>query len=237
MPLYNIKMQEGACQKKHDSKCSTFRGCMVTCWRGVIEDTPPYIERSYTETWGPRGRFGIVPLANNRVYWYALKNCEENDIKKINWTTIDLLFNFFYYHEPIQQILEKSTNIELIRNDIYDIDPLPKYQFDNVLLTGDCAHAATPNMGQGASQAIEDAIYLANCVERTRTLNEAFEQFESKRISHTKRLVEDSWRLGKVAQMETPFLCTLRNKMIQITPSALHYSRIKNLFEVDGFGY
>lgn len=30
---------------------------------------------------------------------------------------------------------------------------------------GDAAHATTPNMGQGASQAMEDAIVLVNCLE------------------------------------------------------------------------
>ncbi len=34
--------------------------------------------------------------------------------------------------------------------------------------TADAAHATTPNMGQGAGQAMEDAIVLVNCFKRIR---------------------------------------------------------------------
>jgi 2-polyprenyl-6-methoxyphenol hydroxylase-like FAD-dependent oxidoreductase len=40
-------------------------------------------------------------------------------------------------------------------------DPLPAYHRGPVALLGDAAHAMTPNLGQGACQAIEDAVVLA----------------------------------------------------------------------------
>ncbi|RSD27538.1 FAD-dependent monooxygenase [Mesobacillus subterraneus] len=42
------------------------------CWRGIVE--APSIEPiMYSETWGPRGRFGIAPMPGNRLYWYVFK--------------------------------------------------------------------------------------------------------------------------------------------------------------------
>lgn len=38
-----------------------------SCWRGILED-PPMKVQAYTETWGPRGRFGIAPLTDNRYF-------------------------------------------------------------------------------------------------------------------------------------------------------------------------
>lgn len=51
---------------------STPRYAGYTCWRGVICDPGIEInELAATETWGPSGRFGIVPLAGGRIYWFA----------------------------------------------------------------------------------------------------------------------------------------------------------------------
>ena len=40
-------------------------------------------------------------------------------------------------------------------------DPLPACHAGRVALLGDAAHAMTPHLGQGACQAIEDAVVLA----------------------------------------------------------------------------
>ena len=55
--------------------------------------------------------------------------------------------------------------------DIIDIKPIGQYAFNNIVLIGDAAHATTPNMGQGACQAIEDAVVLADELEKTATKN------------------------------------------------------------------
>src|SRR5262249_53478944 len=46
-------------------------------------------------------------------------------------------------------------------NDIYDLDPLPRWGEGSAVLLGDAAHPMTPNLGQGACQAIADAVVLA----------------------------------------------------------------------------
>jgi 2-polyprenyl-6-methoxyphenol hydroxylase-like FAD-dependent oxidoreductase len=51
----------------------------------------------------------------------------------------------------------------VLHDDVYWIaDPLPAYQRGRVALLGDAAHAMTPHLGQGACQAIEDAVVLAS---------------------------------------------------------------------------
>lgn len=121
-----------------------------TCWRGVVESCPQYIERKYTETWGPKGRIGIIPLTNNRIYWYAFKNCQANDKELKQWKMADILFNFSDYHPPIQQIIDRTKEDRIFQKDIYDLDPIFQFTCDRILLLGDAAHATTPNMGQGA---------------------------------------------------------------------------------------
>ncbi|MEL6845129.1 MAG: FAD-dependent monooxygenase, partial [Bacteroidota bacterium] len=140
---------------------SRLRYAGYTCWRGVVEDVPV---EEFSETWGENGRFGVVPLTRDRVYFFATKNAPQNDSQMANWTAADLAANFEGYHEPIGRVLEAAEGFPLLWNDIIDLEPLKQYAYDRVLLTGDAAHATTPNMGQGACMAIVDAAALANCL-------------------------------------------------------------------------
>lgn len=47
---------------------------------------------------------------------------------------------------------------------LYDRDPLPRWTSGRLTLLGDAAHAMLPHMGQGANQAIEDAMALATLI-------------------------------------------------------------------------
>lgn len=44
----------------------------------------------------------------------------------------------------------------------------------------------TPNMGQGAGQAMEDAIVLANCIA-SYDLEKALQRYNKLRVKHTKK--------------------------------------------------
>src|SRR5690606_23502272 len=53
-----------------------------TCWRAVIQADPEQIDYDpnvFIETWGRRGRFGIVPLADQHIYWFACMNAAARD--------------------------------------------------------------------------------------------------------------------------------------------------------------
>ncbi|MBK6526865.1 MAG: FAD-dependent monooxygenase [Crocinitomicaceae bacterium] len=77
------------------------------------------------------------------------------------WKQKELLQNFQDYHEDIKDVLKNTPDNHIIWNDIIDLKPISTYAFGSVLLIGDAAHATTPNMGQGACQAIEDAFSCA----------------------------------------------------------------------------
>lgn len=204
-----------------------------TCWRGIFHNCPDYIKRRFSETWGPKGRFGIMPLLGNRLYWYALKNCPPHDPELSSWTTKELLYNFLYYHDPIPQLIDKTLDCHVVQHDIYDLDPLHQFTYDRIILTGDAAHAITPNLGQGACQAIEDAYFLSKSLESENELHLAFKKFEELRIERTRKITQDSRIFGKVAQIDIPFLCSIRNKMLSITPAAIHEHKLRNVFSLE----
>ena len=65
------------------------------------------------------------------------------------------------FPSPIPEIIGASSISDVIRTDLFDFPPIPRWHKGRVVLIGDAAHAMTPNLGQGGAQAIEDAMVLA----------------------------------------------------------------------------
>lgn len=204
-----------------------------TCWRAVINNIPSTVSPDETsESWGPGKRFGIVPLANNKLYWFACLNAKQNDPAMKAYKITDLITTFQNFHAPVSDILRSTSDDQLLWNDIIDLKPLDRFAFNNIVLVGDAAHATTPNMGQGACMAIEDAAVLANCLSRDDEPARAFQKFESIRLERTKKIVSESWRLGRVAQLEHPLLIRLRNSVVRATPAKVMEKQLKFLYDV-----
>ncbi|CAN5327126.1 FAD-dependent monooxygenase [soil metagenome] len=202
-----------------------------TCWRGTADNTTLKIEET-TETWGTKGRFGMVPLGNNKIYWYATKNADPNDQKMKSFGPNELLENFKGYHQPIERVIQSTPLSQIIWNDIIDLKPIKNYAFGNLVLIGDAAHATTPNMGQGACQAIEDAVILANCLKKNSIVKEAFSDFQKRRLKRTHEIVNQSWRLGKIAQLENPLASSLRNLVFRSIPQGIYRKQVESIYNV-----
>lgn len=203
-----------------------------TCWRAVVDDLPVgFSEEETTESWGPGKRFGVVPISHGRVYWFATLNAKPNDPVMKNYKVNDLLREFNDFHFPIPQILERTRDEQLIWGDIIDLKPITRFAFTRVLLMGDAAHATTPNLGQGACMAIEDAATLSNGLLKYPPA-EAFQKFERHRITRTTGIVNQSWNIGRMAQLENPVLMFLRNALLRHVPQSVIDKELNKLYDV-----
>ncbi|MDH5825306.1 FAD-dependent monooxygenase [Sphingobacterium faecium] len=211
---------------------ATPRYAGYTCWRATIENTNINLKIG-SETWGSKGRFGMTPLVGNKIYWYACINATENNTQYKNYTVNDLRHNFASYHQPVAQILDGTKNEQLIWNDIIDIEPLQHLAFGPILLIGDAGHATTPNMGQGACQAIEDVAVLVDELQKTQDVIVAFQHFEKRRLKRTRYITETSWTIGKIAQWTNPIAIATRNALMRILPEKIKQYKLKTLLSVD----
>lgn len=203
-----------------------------TCWRAVIDNSRLQVGESY-EIWGRKGRFGVVPLADDQLYWFATVNAAENHPRFKNFTLSDLKSWFKDYPDTTKQIIEASGEDALIWNDIIDLKPISRYAFGKLLLVGDAAHATTPNMGQGACQAIEDAAVLLDELTGEDSLEEQFARFEKRRLRRTHFIVNQSARIGKIAQAEHPILIRIRNGLFRAIPESIRNGQLKELYNTD----
>jgi 2-polyprenyl-6-methoxyphenol hydroxylase-like FAD-dependent oxidoreductase len=137
-------------------------------WRGVVaaEDAPAG-SRDFgaTETWGRGMRFGIVPLGDGQVYWFAVLAAPAGSHHED--ALDDLLALFGRWHDPIPALLRATRPESLLLHDIRHLaTPLPTFHRGRVVLLGDAAHAMTPDLGQGGCQALEDAVELCAALGR-----------------------------------------------------------------------
>lgn len=208
---------------------STPRYAGYTCWRAIIDNTKIKLNNSF-ETWGRAGRFGVTPLVKDRIYWYACVNGPANNPTFKNTTVQDLQQRYSTYHSPVLEILHATKDQDLIWSDIVDIKPLDHLAYHNILLIGDAGHATTPNMGQGACQAIEDVAVLVDELKKDKTTIDAFRSFEKRRLARTRYITETSRQIGNVAQWENPIMITVRNSIARILPNSIkQHSLIKLL--------
>jgi 2-polyprenyl-6-methoxyphenol hydroxylase-like FAD-dependent oxidoreductase len=205
-----------------------------TCWRAVIPQDNLSKERHVGfETWGKGKRFGVTPLSENRLYWYACINAATEKSLLQHYTIYDLKNEFQDFHNPIPEILSATPNEHLIWGDIYDIAPIPKFAFNNIVLLGDAAHATTPNMGQGACMAIEDAVTLRNAFMQHGITVDAGKTYEQKRLKRTQKIIEQSRLIGKIAHISNPMAIRARNIFMRLTPQSVSNKQLKFLYSVD----
>jgi 2-polyprenyl-6-methoxyphenol hydroxylase-like FAD-dependent oxidoreductase len=129
-----------------------------------------------------------------------------------------LLRLFRGWHKPIRALITSAEEGSILRSDIYELNPLPRFVRGLVGLLGDAAHAMTPNLGQGACQAIEDAIVLAAWSEKHQRVEPALVEYERRRIPRTKQLALGSRQLGIIAQFENPIMRWVRDTAMHIAP-------------------
>jgi salicylate hydroxylase len=74
----------------------------------------------------------------------------------------DALAEYVGWHATIRTVIAATPKV--LRQALYDREPLPDWQVGRIVLLGDAAHPMMPFYAQGAAQSIEDAYVLAGCI-------------------------------------------------------------------------
>jgi 2-polyprenyl-6-methoxyphenol hydroxylase-like FAD-dependent oxidoreductase len=200
-----------------------------TSWRGVTGPVDLLEAGTSIESWGPGRRFGMVALAGRRVYWFAVADAAPGATDRPESVRDDLALAYRGWHEPVTRVIEATSPDAIIRTDIFDRDPVARWTRDRVTLLGDAAHPMTPNLGQGAGQAVEDALVLCEALARSSSIDDALRAYERKRIPRTTRVVADSRELGRLAHWRHPAARWLRNQALRMIPPRAVEARLRRL--------
>jgi 2-polyprenyl-6-methoxyphenol hydroxylase-like FAD-dependent oxidoreductase len=198
-----------------------------TAWRGV--SSVPVEPGRLTESWGVGERFGLVDMGRGRTYWFATRNAPEGEPDEPGGRKSEIRRRFSGWHEPIAAVVEAADESAILRNDVYYLEPLPRWSDGRVVLIGDAAHATTPGVGQGAAQAIEDAVVLADRLARSDELETALAEYEAIRRPRAEAVLKMSRRVDKAAQLASPLGWRLRNAIVRRLPERAQRRQLEPL--------
>ena len=209
-----------------------------TSWRAVVEPKEELLPwgRGF-ESWGRGARFGCAHIGRGRIYWFATANAPaggvDGPVGDPAGPKAALLRRFGNWHRPIRDLIEATEEGTILRTNIYDREPLGEsWGKDAVTLLGDAAHPMTPNLGQGACQAMEDAVVLARCLAaRNAGTADTLRRYERLRSARVAMVARRSRRIGMVGQVANPLLCRLRDRALAVIPPK---SQLRQLEEVVG---
>lgn len=206
---------------------NTIRNANQNCWRGICEiDLPENYQNELNEAWGKGKRFGFVHIGVNKVYWYALTN--KKDASEPNLSEV-----FKDFHLDILKIIASTPKEKIIASEILDLKPIHKWQSENVCLIGDAAHATTPNLGQGACQAIEDAYVIGELCNNLNSIENILQHYEAIRKKKAHYIVNTSWSLGKLAHIENPLGIKIRNFIMKNIPKSANKKQMDMIFNLN----
>jgi 2-polyprenyl-6-methoxyphenol hydroxylase-like FAD-dependent oxidoreductase len=207
-----------------------------TCWRGIVKfRLPDDVKGDMMELWGKSAgqRFAYSQVSENEVYYYATlaTPADGKDPEEVK------AFLHRYYDtfgSTASAIIDAIDPQTLIRTDLFDLNPIFNWTSNNVALLGDAAHATTPNLGQGAAQSMEDAYVLASVLKNgLQDIPSALKTYQRKRIKKAHYVVNTSWKLGQLANIQNPLIITLRNWMLRATPDFITEKQIGKVYKID----
>ncbi len=197
---------------------SQLRYSGYTCWRFVTEHPQIKEVDEVSEYWGKGRRFGVVPLGDGRLYCFATLNAQKNFWRKqrIKLDAFKALYAGFSGSVPAIMASLKESDV-LIQDDLFDQKKICLRQ-GRVVFVGDAAHAATPNMGQGAAMALEDVSVLSQSLSVYPDIDKALYEYAKRRKPRVRRIRNRSYRIGKIAQWESRARRILRDEALQWLP-------------------
>jgi 2-polyprenyl-6-methoxyphenol hydroxylase-like FAD-dependent oxidoreductase len=180
---------------------------------GLVELDHPALGRGFREYDGRGTRFISFPVADGRWYWACIYCRPARGGPAPAAPKGELLELCRGWPEPVEALIDATDPAEMFGRDGADRKPVDRWGDGRVTLLGDAAHPMTPNLGQGACQAIEDAVVLGRCVKEAPDPVSALREYERRRIERTAYVVKRSWLIGSVGRWRNPLACWLRDRI------------------------
>ena len=113
-----------------------------------------------------------------------------------------------------------SRTDDLRLDELVDRDPLPAWGHGVVTLAGDAAHPLLPHTGQGAAQALVDAVALGARLRNGAAVEPALRAYERERQPRTAVLLSQGRRTARLMRMTNPAGCSIRELVVRAIPVA-----------------
>ncbi|MEW1909340.1 FAD-dependent monooxygenase [Kitasatospora sp. NPDC085895] len=185
----------------------------------ALTERPVDLDTDFELTWGRGAEFGHIALLDGRAEWHAVLTLPAGT--RFADPLGEVRRRFGGWHEPIPALLDATRPDAVLHHDVHELrTPLPGHTAGRIALLGDAAHAMTPNLGQGACQALEDAVTLAAALGAAPDVETALARYDAERRPRSQAVARAARHAGRMGhQLSRPLAVALRNTAMRLTPS------------------
>lgn len=164
-------------------------------------------------------RFGCMPLSDGRVYWYSTwwDGAPDEPAARLDW----LRERRADWHRCAAALVGATDPADVHAVETVRLAaPLPTLVAGRVALLGDAAHAMTPDLGQGACQALEDAVTLAAVLDSHPDPDDALAAYDAARRPRTAALMRQARSTQRLLTLRGP-AGRVRDALLRAVPGPL----------------
>jgi 2-polyprenyl-6-methoxyphenol hydroxylase-like FAD-dependent oxidoreductase len=199
-------------------------------WRAGTRFDDERASDRFVEVWGIGGGFGFGPAGSGRVYWYCFEVVPDG-APAPDRPRDEFLRRYGAWFEPIPALIESTHPDAIEPTFTYDRPPRRSWGRGRVTLLGDAAHPMKPNIGQGAAQALEDAVVLGSCIAGGGNPEQALRAYEHRRVRRANAVVRASRRAGRAAEVRSPLGARVRDAVMKALPDRLTIAQQRRIAE------
>lgn len=210
-----------------------YQGIRTWLGRSVSPVAANYVGRTI-EAWGQGTRFVLTSLDGKRVYFSALERAalyEKNAAPIPDDTLPRLQAAFATYHPDVTAVLEAADPRSLVRCNFGVVTGLERPYRGRIAVIGDAAHGMPPNMGQGASLGLEDALWITHHIARNKDPGSAFACYAAGRRRRIREMRSLANAMNGLFQPEKAWACLVRDSVAALIPDFLTAKRMGHLYQ------
>lgn len=197
--------------------------------RGAVDDIGEMLgELDGVLCFAPRLEAAVVRAGARSAYWYMSLLSHEVPAGVDNARSICQHFAV-RLDETFRRVIAATDDDDLRFDLLFQRRPLSQWGKGRVTLLGDAAHPMLPHTGQGAAQAIEDAVALGLALTREPDVDRGLRQYEMVRAARTARVVALGPRIASVTTTANPVVTALRNSVLRFAPTAVIIKALQNM--------
>ncbi|NUW42297.1 FAD-dependent oxidoreductase [Nonomuraea rhodomycinica] len=175
--------------------------------------------------------FGLFPVGEDQVYWFtdSLLHGPPPGAEEARREMLSLMAD---WHPLVPALIEATPPEDVYVDPIARLaEPLPSYAAGRIALLGDAAHAMSPDLGQGSSQAFEDAAALTRHLSGAEPVDaaERLLRYDAERRPRANRILLAAARQSRMTS-RTGISAWLRDMLLRAVPPRLAARRLAALW-------
>jgi 2-polyprenyl-6-methoxyphenol hydroxylase-like FAD-dependent oxidoreductase len=192
------------------------RPCGIVAVRGAVHGAIAHLDGlSAVYYLGPGVESVLIRASDTGIYWFLSM---AGEVVPAGMTDAAAIVAHMAprFDDTFRAITSATSDLRF--DTLVDRDPLPFWGRSVVTLLGDAAHPVLPHTGQGAAQAMVDAVELGRVLGGGAPVDALLRRYEEDRRRKTAALLKRGRRVARAMRMTNPVGCAMRELVIRMMP-------------------